>query len=239
MKCGTTALHDSLDAHPQIAMSRPKELNFFFGDVGREGLEAHHDDAAQWALGNWHRGLGWYARHFPRKAVLCGESSPGYTSPSHPSVAARMARLIPEARLIYMVRDPLERAVSQYLHHRADGTEPRPLDEALVDRGSQYVARSRYYKRLGPFLERFHRDQITIVSQEELVHRPSAVMRAIYAFVGVDESFGRQRPRRGSTPQRHMRLVSRPLRHRFIELLQDDADRLRALAGRDFAGWSM
>src|SRR5690606_11798413 len=96
MKCGTSALHALLDHHPEIAMSRPKELNFFLGDDGG----ASHD----WMLGNWRRGLRWYAGHFPVTARVRGESSPGYTSPAHPEAAGRMAAVIPDARLVYLVR---------------------------------------------------------------------------------------------------------------------------------------
>jgi len=106
MKCGTTALHGFLDRHPEIAMSDPKELNFFFGPAAGSG------DDAPWAEGNRHRGVGWYRHQFPVAAPVRGESSPGYTSPSEPHVAARMAALIPGARLVYLVRDPVERAVS-------------------------------------------------------------------------------------------------------------------------------
>ena len=60
MKCGTTSLHGYLAAHPEVGMSEPKELNFFFGP---ESVECP-DDAETWALGNWHRGTDWYAAHF-------------------------------------------------------------------------------------------------------------------------------------------------------------------------------
>lgn len=143
MKCGTTALHRYLDLHPEVAMSEPKELNFFFGP---ERLDERDEPAAR-SAGNWHRGVGWYAMQF-RPAPVRGEASPGYTSPSFPEAAERMARVVPEARLVYAVRDPVARAVSQYLHHRADGTERRPIEEALLDPASQYLARSLYHERL-------------------------------------------------------------------------------------------
>ena len=71
MKCGTTSLHRYLDLHPQAAMSRPKELNFFIGPVAA--------GSADWARGNWHRGAAWYAAHFDPSAEVRGEASPGYT----------------------------------------------------------------------------------------------------------------------------------------------------------------
>jgi sulfotransferase family protein len=242
MKCGTTALHRYLDQHPQIAMSEPKELNFFFGPAKRPGdgtLWKTHDDGA-WTHGNWHRSLAWYARHFPAQTPVRGESSPGYTSPSYPGVAERMAALIPTARLLYLVRDPVERAVSQYRHHRAEGTETRPLQQALLDPGSQYVARGRYSDRLAPFLAHFEQKQILIVSQEELLSERRTTLQAIFRFVGVDEGFWSsdlQRPwhaTQGGLPQ-----PDRRLRQRLAGQFRDDADRLRQLAAREFPGWSV
>lgn len=102
MKCGTSALHRYLDQHPQIAMSEPKELNFFFAPTASRGNSASSENRDDRALddwpgrhGSWHRGAAWYARHFPAGAPVRGESSPGYTSPSYPGVAERMAALIP------------------------------------------------------------------------------------------------------------------------------------------------
>ncbi len=232
MKCGTSALHQLLGRHPDISMSEPKELNFFFGPA-RAGAEA-------WTRGNWHRGVGWYARHFDARAGVRGESSPGYTSPSHPEVAGRMAALLPAARLVYLVRDPVDRAVSQYHHHRAEGTEARPLEEALLDPGSQYLARSRYHDRLAPFLAHFDRRAIAVVCQEELLADQRRTVRVVLEFLQVDAErwpSGSEERRQASDGQR-----TRPgprLHRRLTEALRDDADRLRDLAGREFARWSL
>lgn len=159
MKCGTTALHRTLDGHPDVAMSAPKELNFFCGarhsPLAPTEVSVEPTDGRIWARGNWHRGLSWYARHFTAEAPVRGESSPGYTSPSHPEVVTRMAALIPGVRLIYLVRDPVARALSQYRHHQREGTETRSVEEAILDPASQYLSRGRYYQRLEPFLAHF------------------------------------------------------------------------------------
>lgn len=221
MKCATTALHRYLDGHPDIAMSTPKELNFFFGP-------------------NWNRGPGWYGEHF-RPAAARGESSPGYTSPDHPEVAARMAAVIPDTRLIYLVRDPVDRALSQYRHHWADGTENRPLREALFDPGSQYVSRSRYCERLLPFLEHFDVRRLAIVSQERLRADPRGVLHGLFRFAGVDdgrapEVAGQPGTVRAALPQWEEAGAVRPA---LRELLNDDADRLRELSGQDFPEWTV
>ncbi len=176
-------------------MSEPNELNLFF--LPRDG--DHKDvppkprpqqglnQTAPWTRGNWHRGPAWYRRHFRTDALVCAESSPGYTSPSHPEAAQHMAVLIPRARLIYMVRDPLERAISQYAHHRREGSERRPIAEALLDPCSQYMMRSRYYERLMPFLKSFEHGAITVVCQEDLEAEPRSTLHSLFSFLGVEE----------------------------------------------------
>jgi len=242
MKCGTTALHRALDRHPDIAMSAPKELNFFCGPdlTSPSGSEASVEptDGGIWARGNWHRGLSWYARHFTAEAAVRGESSPGYTSPSHPEAATRMAALIPGARLIYLVRDPVARALSQYRHHQREGTETRSVEEAILDPASQYVSRGRYYQRLEPFLVHFPRSQIAVVAHEELVNERQT-LRHVLEWLRVD---ARQRPAAGiqrRSPSDPTAGVPATLRRRLEDLLRDDANRLREWAGRDFPQWTV
>lgn len=238
MKCGTSAVHHYLDAHPDVAMSRTKELNFFNGPQ-----TAPHDDAGEWwRSGHWHRGLEWYSAQLDAGApdgAVRGESSPAYTSPRSPEVPARMAAVVPDVRLVYLVRDPLQRAVSQYAHHRRDGTEPRPLAEALLDPHSDYVARSRYCERLQPFLPWFDREQVRVVVQERLATRRAEEVAALYRHAGVDPSW---------RDARHERLVhvgsDRPeaspaLRRAFQERVADDTERLRELLGDDLAEWGV
>ena len=237
MKCGTTSLHSYLDAHTDIGMSEPKELNFFFGpdsvDVG--------DDAETWTLGNWHRGTGWYAAQFDPACAVRGESSPGYTSPSHPESAARMAAVVPGARLVYAVRDPVRRALSQYGHHRREGTESRPLAEALLDPASQYVARGRYLERLGPFLATgAFDDRITVVAQEELETDLRTTMRRVFADLDVDPDHWSPAmdSRRNAAPEPAPE-PDRALREALADCLRDDAERLREFTGREFPGWTV
>src|SRR5688500_19574724 len=81
LKCGTTSLHHYLNLHPEVAMSRPKELNFFVAEL------------------NWPLGAEWYGRHFERAAAVRGETSPHYTDrPRLEGVAERMRDLVPHAR---------------------------------------------------------------------------------------------------------------------------------------------
>jgi hypothetical protein len=148
MKAGTSAVHAYLDAHPDLAMSEPKELNSFNGP----NMPPRRATEPTRGSGNWHRGVDSYAAQFSSVAPVRGEVSPAYTSPTFPEVATRMASIVPDARLVYLVRDPFDRALSQYAHHRGEGSEARPVEEALLDPASQYVARSRFAERLTPFL---------------------------------------------------------------------------------------
>ena len=150
-----------------------------------------------------------------------------------------MAALIPAARLLYLVRDPVERAISQYRHHHAEGTEARPLEAALLDPDSQYVARSRYHDRLAPFLTSFDRHAIAIVCQEELLAKQRRTLGAVFEFLRVDAGRwpGALAGPRHAAGGRQLS-PGRLLHERLAEPLRDDADRLRDLAGRDFPAWS-
>lgn len=217
MKCGTTALHRYLGEHPDVATSEPKELDYFFGD--RPG-----------DVGNLWRGRDWYASHFPCDTPVRGESSPGYTSPRRPEVAARIAETLPDVRIVYLTRDPLERAVSQYLHHRRDGDERRDLGDALLDPDSQYVARSRHAERLAPYLDAFPRDRLLIVRNEALAARPGDVVSEVLRFVGAEprEGLSGVGARHNASHRDHPD-VPPAVRARFLEMVGDDPSRLERI----------
>lgn len=233
MKCGTSALHAHLDLHPQIAMAPGKELNFFFGSSQAPDVEP----SQWWRHGQWHRGLQWYAEQFPAGAQLRGESSPGYTAPGRTEVAERMRRVLPGVRLIYLVRDPVARAASQWDHHVRDGSEPLPLDEALLDPERQYLARSRYVERLRPFLDTFDPAQLLIVVNERLQRDPRNQLRRIFEHVGADPDFWTDamtsRVHDGRTHE-----IPGHVRRRFWDLVGDDVDQLRSLLEDDLPEWT-
>lgn len=233
MKCATSAVHEHLDGHPEVSMSRPKELNFFNGP----DRPPHGDEERWWLTGQWHRGVAWYARQFDGTAPARGESSPAYTAPTSPEVPERMAAVVPGARLLYLVRDPVERAVSQYLHHHREGDERRPLRQALLDPGSQYLARSRYHERVSPFLAWFRREQLHVVVQERLLREPDAVMAEVYRHVGVDPAWrGPEHGRRFHAAGTALQVDDR-LRAEVAERVADDVARLRELLGDELPEW--
>ena len=172
LKCGTTSIHHYLGLHPEINMSKPKELNFFVEEL------------------NWDLGLDWYAGRFDDRFKVRGESSPHYTNlPYFQGVPERIHRHILNAKLIYMVRDPISRILSHWRHAVGAGYETRPMEEALARPDQTYVTRSRYWMQLQPYLERFDRSRIAIISQEELQSDRQGTMRKAFAYAGVDPNF--------------------------------------------------
>ncbi len=172
LKCGTTSIHHYLGLHPEIQMSKPKELNFFVSEL------------------NWDLGLDWYASRFDDRFGVRGESSPHYTNaPRYSGVAERIREHCPDARLLYMVRDPIKRILSHWVHATGAGYETRELEPTLSTPDSAYVHRSMYWMQLQPYLEHFDRSQIEVITQEELQTEREATMRKAFAFAGVDEDF--------------------------------------------------
>jgi hypothetical protein len=261
-KCGTTSLHRYLARHPQIAMSRDKELDFFI--VER----------------NWPKGVEWYSARFPAGTAIRGESSPSYTrAPFYSGVPPRMHAIVPDARLVYMVRDPVDRIVSNWIHATAQGDETRPLAEAVHD--DYYFARSLYWYQISAYLEYYPRARILVLAMVDLANDRRAALRRVYEFLDVDPDFpgpardirkNRTASKRLKTPagawieqswvgrslealpQRwywrlrdplywpFSRRVERPAlsgrdRAELAELLREDANRFREFAGREFADW--
>jgi hypothetical protein len=173
LKCGTTSLHHYLNLHPQIGMSRPKELNFFVDEL------------------NWELGVDWYRSHFPGSAPVRGETSPHYTNrPRFAGVAARMRETLgPDARIVYMVRHPVDRLLSHYLHNVGGDYEDRELAEAIADPENAYVRRSLYAFQLEPYLEAFDPDRVLVISREELATARDATVHRVFDFAGVDPEF--------------------------------------------------
>lgn len=181
-KCGTSGLHYYLRLHPQVSMSTPKELNFFIKER------------------NWGRGVEWYARHFDPGADVRGEASPNYTAyPHHAGVPERMRSLLPEARLVYLVRDPVERIAAHWVHNYAKRREKGDMAATVMHPNTTYVLRSQYFMQLTQFLNRFPAEQILIVDQADLRQRRLETLREIFAFAGVDPDF--EHP--GFTRERH------------------------------------
>lgn len=173
MKCGTTSLHRYLGAHPQVFMSATKELNFFIEEA------------------SWSRGVDWYSACFPADRPVRGESSPSYAHyPYFDGVPERMRAVVPGAKLIYLIRDPVERIVSHWIHDAASGREARSLDECLADvERSGYVMASRYFAQLERYLRWFPIERILVARLDDLELARDATLERVFRFLEVDASF--------------------------------------------------
>lgn len=173
-KCGTTSLHHYLGLHPQISMSSVKEPWVF-------------------ARGDYRERLSEYARLLDARLPARGESSAVYSMHPHfPGVPERIHDAVPEARLVYVVGDPIERAIAHHAQRLTDGTEQRDLASALADHerpDNVYVAASRYASQVRRYLDSFDASRLLIVDQDELRTRTPETLAAIFSFVGVDPGF--------------------------------------------------
>ena len=174
MKAGTTSLFHYLRAHPEIFMSPLKEVDFFAEEV------------------NWGRGLDWYKRQFasaPSEARALGEASTVYAKyPHYGGVPQRIAGVIPEAKLIYVVRDPITRIRSHYQHRVSVGAETTPMEEALFS-NPIYLDYSRYALQLDRYAEWFPREQILVITSEDLRDDRLSTVSSAFSFLGVDDNF--------------------------------------------------
>jgi Sulfotransferase family len=189
MKSGTSSLHYYLGLHPEIQMSQPKELHFFLDRGAFAPDELADEVTALEEQCNWRRGTDWYRGHFDEETPIRGESSVAYTYPWYLGTAGRIAEVLPDVRLIYLVRDPVERMASHWETHAQTGREERPLAEALAQVPNRYLAASRYRSALDPFLALFERERILIVDHADLLDRRRATLAEIHRFLEVDPAF--------------------------------------------------
>lgn len=185
MKSGTSYLSELLGAHPAIFMSSEKEPTYFVDpDVLRN--EWHR----MWAKGYW-RSEDRYLSLFAAAgdAPVIGEASVGYSMvPMYTHVPERILNFNPQARFIYVMRDPVERTISHYWHFAQSSKERRPMLSA-IQANPIYTDVSYYARQLRGYLQRIARDRIFIVTFEELTANPAEQMRRMYAWLGVDASF--------------------------------------------------
>jgi hypothetical protein len=170
MKCATSTLHDQLAAQAGIFMSDPKEPNFFSDDD------------------QWEKGWSWYQGLFEggKTAALRGESSTHYTKlPTYPDTVDRIHQCLPEARFVYLMRDPVDRLVSQFIHEWSERTIVGPIDEA-IDRYPRLIDYSLYATQLHPYLDTFGTARVLPVFFESLRNQPMAELDRIVEFLGFE-----------------------------------------------------
>ncbi|CUH20650.1 Sulfotransferase domain protein [Jannaschia seosinensis] len=170
MKCGTTTLASQLAAQDGLFLTDPKEPNFFSDDD------------------QWNRGLDWYRNLFAEapEGALKGEASTHYTKGStHPKTLERMRPVLSAPRLVYMIRDPVARAMSHFVHEWSQGVLSHDIDAAfenhppLVDYGL-------YAKQIAPFIDAYGSDAVLLTSLEQVKADPQGELTRIAAHVGYE-----------------------------------------------------
>ena len=170
MKAATSTLHDQLAAQPGIVMSEPKEPCYFSDD----DVYARGDD--------------WYASLFAAadESDLCGESSTHYTKlPRHPATVDRIAAHASTPRFVYVVRHPVDRLVSHYVHDWSFNVVPDTIRQAIVD-NPDLVDFGRYGHQIRPYVERFGAERILLVRFEQLRSDPQALLDEVGRFIGAE-----------------------------------------------------
>lgn len=197
-KCGTTSLYEYLVEHPQIWEAHTKEPHFFSG-----GLDPSID--------LFQKGELWYRANFPLKSVMqpgghTFDATPLYLF--NPLVPKRISELIPKAKLIAVLRNPTERAISHYFHEKRLHREPLDIAEAMAaeekrlapklenkDYKSEtfihlsYKSRGLYLEQIERFLDYFPRENLLILSSEGTLQTPRETLRRICEFVDVDPNY--------------------------------------------------
>jgi hypothetical protein len=235
-KAGTTSLHSYLCEHPSIIAPTTKEIHYFDHAYGRN--------------------LGWYRAHFGRRRPgrLSGEATPYYLF--HPAVPKRVAGDLPGCRLIVLLRNPIDRAYSQHHHESVLGFEDLPFEVAIEQESTRlageqeriladpdyssfshqhhsYLARGRYAEQLERWLECVERDQVLVMSAEDLFGDPGTVVSQVQDFLDIPC----HRP--GDLTAKNARSyapIPAHLRERLRAEFAPHNERLYALVGRDF-GW--
>ena len=203
-KSGTSSLYRYLAQHPQVRESTVKEVHYFDGGI-EEGTDTY-------ALGER-----WYRMHFPRASemapgVQAYEASPLYLL--HPLAAERMARLLPRVKLVAILRNPTDRALSHYFHNVRKNAVRRCKEElapgaamaaeearlaAVLARGDygdeayraySYKARGRYLEQLERYWAHFPRESLLVLRAEDLFEDPAGLMGGLCDFLGLDRLAG-------------------------------------------------
>jgi hypothetical protein len=244
-KAGTTSLHRYLADHPAVLCATPKEVHYF--NI------------------NFFQRPAWYLMHFPFEARArsirrrygveppVGELTPCYLF--HPQVPARVHAFDPEMRLIALLRDPVERAYSQYQMGtrkygdtlsfedalaREEQEAPVELARMAADpeytwphaRRRSYVARGRYAEQLERWLALFPREQLLVLTSEELWSDPDIALQEIASFLGIPEWQPSRYPHQSAGSHAPMTAETR---ERLARLFEPENRRLEELLGRTFS----
>lgn len=178
-KSATTWLYARLREHPDVFLPGTKEAHFF--NKYDSNLEERD---------NFTRlGRAWYERLFRGYA---GETAVGEATPMYlcdPAAPSRIRRVLPEAKLICSLRNPVDRAYAHYWMAKRKGHTRRGFEEVFREKGERFVQRGLYGRQLARYLDLFPKEQLLILIQEELIERPEEHLRCICDFIGVDGGY--------------------------------------------------
>lgn len=235
-KGGTTSLHRLLAQHPQVFLPACKEVHYF----------SLHDEQP----------LSWYAEHYDaaQPGQLRGDITPYYLF--HPRAPQRIRAVLPRVRLIALLRDPVERALSQVFHARRHGFEPLELEAALaaeperLARAEQrlaapgssdyshqkhsYVARSRYELQLERYEALFAPRQLLVLRSEDLFTEPERIWNTIQTFLGLAPVPLPAPLERANAGQGEAAAVSASIRSRLRDQLAPTVANIRSRYGFDW-----
>lgn len=226
-KAGTTALHYILDQHPEIFMCPMKEPSFFWAYGQEVVLKGPGAEVLKHRYVNdWNQYLGLFSGTSGEKAI--GESSVRYLS--YPPSPEMIHQFIPQVKLVAILRNPVERAFSSYMHYLRDGMEPcTDFGEAIQQelRGERqgwtfglYLNQGMYHAALQRYLQTFDRRQMYIALYEDMQNNAEALLHSLFAFLEVNEEF------KPDMSQRHN--VSGIIRNPFLRWIWTRSNGLRA-----------
>jgi hypothetical protein len=242
MKCGTTSLYNYLIQHPCIIAARKKEIHFF---------DKHYD-----------KGIKWYRSNFPtvlkKKLVksikghaLTGEASPSYMA--NPFTAERIKKALPNAKLIFLLRNPAERAFSHYCHWVRHDKEKLSFEDAIaiefrrlkevevypqVNGQHKYITKGLYELQLQTWFELFTKNQLLFIHSEEFFRNPEFQLNRVFKFLGLPDYklkeykvFGLSKHK--STVLGGSAFLSEDVRKRLVEYYRPFNSNLYELLGED------
>ncbi|MGK7919850.1 MAG: tetratricopeptide repeat protein [Trichodesmium sp.] len=232
-KAGTTSIYRYLIQHPQILPAIKKEIDF-------------------WSF-YFHRGLDWYQAHFPTipesEKFLTGEASPSYFDA--PDTPARLFHFFPKIKLIVLLRNPVDRTISDYYHEVRSNAENMSVEEVINSRleklikisssfvkekdywnyQGDYIASSVYLDWLQKWLNIFPREQLLILPSEEFYSNPKTTMKQVFNFLGLPDY---QIPNYPKLNVGSYSFISESLRQKLSDYFQPHNQRLEEYLGMKF-----
>ncbi len=250
---GTTALYHYLQTHPCITPATTTDTHFF---------EKKFNKGLRWYRGHFPTSIERYARqHLRRQALLTGEASSSYLF--YPHAPKRVAQIIPHVKLIVLLRNPVDRAYSQYFHAIELGHESLSFAEAIEgeeERTNQertkilqdeqyysdtythrsYLSRGKYVEQLQPWMSLFPREQFLILKSEEFYADPVTAFKRVAAFLQLPETEPQLRKQayKQYSHNTYFTTMDPALRERLIEYFKPHNARLYDFLGVDF-GWDI